>query len=187
MERKCFCDLDGVLADFMGGICKAHGRPNPHLQACNAGEWDIPSVWKMNEVQFYLPCEEQSFWENLEEMPDMTALWQILTDTFGRRGITILTRPTRHAGAYAGKYNWVRKHLGPDIKILIGDCPKEDLVKTGRILIDDHDKNVDLWRQAGGEAIMIPRHWNRMYPMIMNEGAIHHLEKELAAMRDWDG
>ena len=47
-------------------------------------------------------------------------------------------------------------------KFLIG-FQKHFCAHSGSLLIDDYDKNINDFRQAGGNAILVPRQWNSMY------------------------
>lgn len=44
--RPCFVDMDGVLADFNGGILKRHNRPDPYLEPANWVWWK----WQLRRV-----------------------------------------------------------------------------------------------------------------------------------------
>jgi len=177
----CFLDLDGVLADFVGGICKAHNKPNPHTIG-QSGDWDIPKLWGMTEEEFYRPCEFELFWMELELTPEARNLYHGLRCAFGEDNITFLTKPTRSASAYSGKYRWIKKNFGCSSKILMGEAPKALLARPEHLLVDDYDKNVDEWRVAGGEAIMVPRPWNRLHAQAGD--VLAHVDSELCKFLD---
>ena len=51
----CFLDMDGVIADFVGGICHAHNRPYPYDEPAALGVWDIEKLWSMSAAEFCSP------------------------------------------------------------------------------------------------------------------------------------
>ena len=44
----CFLDMDGVLADFVDGVCQAHDRAFPYDDPSNYGHFDIEPLWGMS-------------------------------------------------------------------------------------------------------------------------------------------
>jgi 5'(3')-deoxyribonucleotidase len=156
-------DMDGVLVDFVGGICRAHGREWPYHDRKNLGEYDTAKVIGMAPEKFWRPCNRQEFWEQLEWTEDGTEILDAAEKLLGPENVYLLTSPTISAGAYAGKFAWVEQNL-PHYKrrLLMGAC-KHLCALEGTVLVDDSDKNVEDFRRAGGEAILVPRPWNANY------------------------
>lgn len=171
-----FCDLDGVLVDFVSAALQEHGRANL--------EWP-PGVWSMEEVlglstdAFWQPIRQRgaAFWAELPRYPWAEELVAALEARFG--GITIATRPDEHPSSSHGKALFCTRHLpGRPVAMLPA---KHLLSRPGRLLIDDSDHNVEAWRQAGGEAILFPRRWNALHAEA--RWPLLHVGAELARYR----
>ena len=150
----CFLDLDGVLVDFVGGALKLHGKELPHHET----SWDFMAQLGIGPEAFWSPMGED-FWANLEPTPEMPHIVELVESHFNR-DVYLCTSPCQTPGCTTGKARWVEKHL-PNYRrklILLGG--KDLFAGPNRVLIDDHDKNVEAWRLAGGMAVLVPRPWN---------------------------
>ena len=158
---RCFLDLDGVLADFVAGICRAHGRRSPYLQPGSPRgphAWDLGGILRLTPKEFYAPCDRR-FWANLPLTPESGRIESLVRGRFGER-VAILTSPVSQDGCGDGKRDWVRRHYPKlEKRLLIGSC-KEFCAGPLAVLIDDNQGNVDTWRAAGGIAFLVPRPWN---------------------------
>ena len=152
-------DMDGVLADFFSGSLLSHGRT---LRLKDA-RWDFmtqvgfasggdPSFWK--------PLESRDFWANLEPLADGMALFDRVASAFPRDQVGFLSSGLC-PGSADGKRAWIAKHLPGWERHLILGTMKGLMAAPNKILLDDHDGNVDAFRDHGGRAVMIPRPWNR--------------------------
>jgi hypothetical protein len=56
--------------------------------------------------------------------------------------------------------SWIEKHLPAYRRRFLIGPRKEFCAHGGSVLIDDSDKNVASFRDAGGLAILYPRPWN---------------------------
>jgi 5'(3')-deoxyribonucleotidase len=156
---KCFLDLDGVIADFVGGACKAHKRPNPYAGPTPAKEFDMDKIWGMTPEQFWAPMDYH-FWAQLARMPDAHEILLHVESAFGRENVCILTSPARDPQCSSAKHAWIAACL-PNYRrrFFIGSA-KQFFARPDAVLVDDYDKNVDAFRDAGGQAILVPRPWN---------------------------
>lgn len=150
LERKCLLDMDGVLADFIGGLFKLRGVPrvDPTAFECvSRGEWE--------KMDF-------DFWANLEPTPEFAPILGTVEEIFGRENVCLLTSPCMTRGCHDGKYAWIRKHL-PEYKrrYLIGPA-KHFCAGPNTYLVDDSDDNCDAFVKAGGQAFLVPRAWNAL-------------------------
>lgn len=131
-------DLDGVFADFDGGILKITGKL-PH-------ELEKRDMWKA-------VARNKTFFEDLELLPDAMDLWNYVSKLpVTLRVLTGL--PTVNDGA-GQKKRWVAKTLSDKIEVNV--CRSKDkylFAKPGRLLIDDRTKMVEPYRDAGGLAIL---------------------------------
>ena len=171
-----FIDMDGVLADFVGGACRVHHRPNPYTsgQSGALGQFDIEKIWGISARDFWEPVVADSdFWFNLKETPEAQGIVDVALQTFGRDHCCILTAPNMDdPHCVPGKNWWIAKHF-PVFKkdaakgyhtgnILFGSA-KQFLAGPDRVLIDDRDRNIDEFRQWSGIGIRVPRLWNSEY------------------------
>lgn len=158
---KCFLDLDGVITDFVKATCQAHGRENPYEGENPSEEWHMDKVFGMTSEQFWAPLSSVNFWASLEWTIDGIEILKAVEDTFGKENICILTSPMKDHDCSGGKHWWIAKNL-PDYerRFFIG-AAKHFMVGPEKVLIDDHDMNVENFRTDGGHAILVPRQWNK--------------------------
>lgn len=162
MIEQAMLDMDGVIVDFVKGICELHGRPNPYLNEQNLGIFDMDKIWNIPAKEFW-EGTGFDFWSNLEFTPDARLLLDVLDKFLGLDNVCILTSPNSSEGCVEGKIDWVRKHL-PEFKkrILVGSS-KEFTTSKKRILIDDRDSNIEKYIQCGGKTYLFPQPWNKAY------------------------
>lgn len=172
---KCLLDLDGVLCDFVTGICAAHNSPNVYDNPANAGKYAMEELLGLSATQFWKPCDE-AFWAGLPRMRDFQQILSLVEDAFGQENVCLLTSPSVNEGCATGKIRWIYEHL-PAYKrrFLIGP-PKHFCAHDGAVLIDDYDTNIAKFQAAGGHAIIVPRRWNSMHDV---GEPLNHLRCEL--------
>lgn len=154
---SCFLDLDGCLADLVTASLAFHGRSLPPAEV----RWGFPK-----QVGF-ASGDDPAFWSVLPE-----GLWATLPWTHEGRDIVaaaeavfgddvaILTAPTKYRGCAEGKLEWVRRNL-PQYEDRVILCKhKSRVAGPGKVLVDDHDLNIDLWVKKGGVGVWVPRPWN---------------------------
>lgn len=178
MPAQCLLDLDGVIADFVTGICGAHNKPNPYLEKEHFGIFDTAGLWTMPWEEFIEPCNKE-FWANLPKMPDADEIIAAVTDFFGIENVCILSAPTLNGGCVDGKIEWLSKHYPQFVesgRYLFG--PRKDFCAGPyRVLIDDRDENITKFRENGGNAILLSRPWNSFY--FRSEKAVKYLIHDL--------
>lgn len=127
-----YCDLDGVLADFDGGVKRVTGR-QPH-------QLSLASMWAQL-------ARSHDFYASLDWMHDGRVLWDAITPL----SPTILTGKPRGSWAEPQKRQWCAKELGPDIPVIV--CWSKQKARWSgphRLLIDDRLSAQKPWEQAGG-------------------------------------
>ena len=163
MITQCLLDMDGVLADFVGGVVHAHGRPYPYDMPNSLGVFDIERIWGITPQEFWAPCDGPTFWDDLAKTPEADALVFQACQKFGPSNVAILTAPSLSPHCVPGKRRWIERYYPQLKKNIIFGSAKKFLAAPNRILIDDRDKNVDDFIGAGGPAILMPRLWNRAH------------------------
>ncbi len=158
-----FCDQDGVLTDFVKGVCEAHKRPSPYALPENYGIFDMERIWNITVKEFYEPTNTEDFWLNLDLMPDADLIMELLGNIDNFNNIAILTSPSDFGGCITGKRKSIKKYYPWLEKNLIFTSAKQFLAGPNRILIDDRDKNIEDFEAAGGKGILVPRLWNKDY------------------------
>ena len=137
-ESLIFCDLDGVLCDF--------DKAFEELGQGSSKEIDDQKLWNI------IKHDTKHFWRDLDWTSDGKELWNFIKKYYP----TILSSP---APAFADpdcardKVNWVKKHLGKYVEVII-IRNKEKYAEKNAILIDDREKNILKWNFAGGIGIL---------------------------------
>ncbi len=155
-----FFDVDGVLADFVSGALSAHGK---ELEISTV-RWGFPEqigFTGVNDPAFWSPLGGD-FWAGLRPYADGFALLRAAERLVGADRVALLTSPCDTAGCVDGKRAWVAKHL-PDYRrrLFVGGA-KHLFAAADKVLVDDHDANVDAFAGAGGWCVQPPRPWNRL-------------------------
>jgi HAD superfamily hydrolase (TIGR01509 family) len=149
-DYKIYCDMDGVLADFIGGISRRHyaGRDWDELKKqhdLNAKRWT--DLFR-KKVQL-----DSKFWETLDLMPGARLLW----NTIKKHDVYILSAYATwdEENSKRGKIRWLAKHFRiPESRVyLVVREDKEKYAKKNSILIDDYIKNIHEWEAKGGIGI----------------------------------
>jgi len=161
---RILLDLDGCLVDFLGGACKLHnktyeGHPHDPDNQVAQTAWNIEPIFQMSAPALWEPMG-RDFWLNLEPLPWCHEIISILNKKFGEDNICLLTSPIRTAGCIDGKMDWIRKHI-PQFRrqFLVGPA-KQFAASPRHCLVDDHTKNIESFKDAGGHAFLFPAPYN---------------------------
>lgn len=170
MIKTVFLDMDDVIADFMGELHKALNIPyNYSNYPYKKGIWDIlgHQIMLNDELVSFEQCNDCCdihFWHYLEWMYDGRDILRMILDKFHTNQIYLLTTPMPNVCSPTGKTLWVRDNLPEYIKrTIITQAPKHLLARPDTLLIDDKDKNIDGFIEAGGRGLLVPRLWNRAH------------------------
>jgi ADP-ribose pyrophosphatase YjhB (NUDIX family)/5'(3')-deoxyribonucleotidase len=180
-EVQIYCDMDGVLVDFEGGIVdyinedlRDESRvPERLLKTYKKLQQKLEELGRDQEIEvsdltrdpekrvqavrkyMYARAEDDfEFWKNLDWTPDGKQLWAHIKDRSPQ--IIILTTPMRAAGSRDVKVEWVKNNLGSQYKVIL----EEDKWKysgPNKLLIDDFLTNIEPWGKNGG---MVVHHKN---------------------------
>lgn len=162
MELKhVLIDMDGVLCDWVGGVCDLLGRSRVEtLRDWNRGEYSIEGSFGLESDRLWNLIHRQGgdWWAHLDPLPWITELLSLFSETNAE--ISILTSPGCSVYAPSGKARWMREHIpGLADRLHIGQ-DKSLLARPGSLLIDDHGSNCQKFRDAGGQAVLFPQPWN---------------------------
>ena len=146
-----YIDMDGVLADFFGGVEKLYGVQH----------WkDLSKDNKLDLKQEVINrITGTDFFATLPEFPTADQLITMVKKFTGGT-FSILTSPLRGDHEISSKYKklWIGQHIeNPEQTIITGR--KESYAKnkasgTPNILIDDRPVNIERWQGAGGYGIL---------------------------------
>lgn len=158
MKPVIFVDLDGVVADFVSAALFVHGRSHVPLSSV---PWCIEKFLGIEPAAFWAPLGFD-FWSSLEPLPDGFRLLDHALALVGAERVGLLTSPCDTAGCVEGKRAWVERHLpGLKRRLFVGSA-KELFAGPHKLLVDDHDANVDRFAAAGGMVLQPARPWNRL-------------------------
>ena len=168
---RIFLDLDDVCNTFTLSALREVG--------CPVGPWDYDNYdprWGFNIVKaanaLHPNCEfgatgfwnslSRKFWATIPKSGEFDMLLKECEALVGRKEMCILSSPTLDPDCAAGKMEWIYKNLPTWLhrQFLIGP-PKHFCARPDAVLIDDSDANVKAFRDYGGQAILMPRPWNK--------------------------
>ena len=131
-----FLDLDGVVADF-----------DSHADACAKKTSDGKMNWEALDLQWWVT------------MPAFAGAKKFYDDIKNLAPVKFLTAPVLSEDCFFGKAKWVQNFVPEKGRWVLMDliiCPsqeKKNRAKPGAILIDDREKNIMEWVEAGGIGI----------------------------------
>lgn len=132
---KIFHDLDGVHADIAKAVHELTGITYDRITKKQF--WDAVNL-------------EPNFFGDLPRLHDSEVL---LAHTHHMTEAVLTALPRRHNGADQ-KRRWVKQHLGDYKVIVVPAKNKADYAAPNHILIDDTERNIKWWREAGGIGIL---------------------------------
>lgn len=158
MDWVVFCDLDGVLVDFASGIRKVHGEP--FTAGGELHDYDVEKLYDMSASQFWAPFDHD-FWEELDWTDEGPALLAGIEEMVPRERIALMTSPCLTKGAVEGKVSWIKKNLPAYSRQFFVGPPKYLAAGPYKLLVDDHNLNVERFAAHGGQTLLVPRPWNK--------------------------
>lgn len=168
IKPVAYCDMDGVLVDFVGAALRLHRATDLYKKYPGAlGTFDIEKILGITQDQLWAPINAQpGFWENLEKTPEADWIVETLTRIFGQENVIILTAPAMGDECFIGKRQWLRRHFPQFISRLAYAKDKSKFASHRHVLLDDADKNVTPFQRAGGQGVLVPRLWNSAYTQV---------------------
>jgi hypothetical protein len=188
MIRRIFLDLDDVLNCFTPYVLNALGcpvSPTEYGQHLGYG-WDF--IPKINSLHPEKKFSTHGFWQNVSrEMwswiprsPEFITLLELSVDAVGKENVFILTRPIDYPDSLAGKMEWIQRFCPKWMHDQYIICKQKYLLAmSDSLLVDDCELNIHEFQNAGGNAIAMPRPWNRLRDVADNH---KHLENMFHAI-----
>ena len=172
MIERLLLDLDGVLVKLSAGICRHYNKPWPYTEN-RQYPWKIAPEIGMTDPEVWDSLSYE-FWRDLEPFPHMKEFVGLLEERFGAENICLLTAPIEGRHCMDGKRAWIRKHLPAYSQRFLIGTGKFFCAAPNHALIDDREKNVKLFKKAGGQALLVPAPWNHRFS-----------EAPLEALKTW--
>lgn len=163
MKPICFLDMDGVIADFVGATCKAHGLASPYGNVNCHGIFEMEQCWGMTEEKFWEPLATFDFWAKMPKTPEADEIVDLLIKAFGAEQICVLTNPSSYDGCISAKKVWIKENYPMFDKQILFGSNKQFLAGPDRFLVDDRTKNITAFENFGGTGITVPRAWNHRH------------------------
>jgi len=148
-EYKIYCDLDGVLVDFIRGI---RDKIDPTVD--DWGEWKLKKQKTNDHIWDEIKKLSPKYWSDLHWTKDGKQLWTYIKKY---DPIILTARPKLVKEAIKGKQDWINKHLGSKFlktALIVLGIQKQDHAKKGSILIDDNKRNIRQWESKGGIGVL---------------------------------
>ena len=146
-----YIDMDGVLADFFGGVEKLYGVSHwKELTSDKTKDLKQEVINKITGTDFFATLPKFPYADQLIAM----------VKKFTGGTFSILTSPLRGDHEVSSKYKklWINQHIeNPDQTIITGrkeSYAKDKASGTPNILIDDRPINIQRWQGAGGYGIL---------------------------------
>ena len=159
--EKIYFDIDGVMADWLGGVAKSFGVHRHALaHRVNTGMAPAQALGISNN-SFWARLDHPEFWAKLEPFAPTLQLWHDFRDA--GLDCCVLTAPSQAPSCLSGKLMWLQTYLGGrNFRDYIMTRRKGDLGGPGRLLLDDREKNIGPFTAAGGMAIHFPTEGNEI-------------------------
>jgi len=145
-DYKLFVDLDGVVADLDKHVLELTGKTFPQLRQ-NDNDDGFQNFVDSERA------EGHTVFDDLDPHPDAHELWNYIV----KYKPSILTATgVPEAPAAAEKIRWVHDNLSgfDNIHTVKKSIMKAAYAEPNHILIDDREKSIQPWREAGGIGIL---------------------------------
>ena len=155
--RILYLDMDGVLANFVDYLKQYFNKPDVHIRGFDTlaedlgiSNTELYSLY-MHNPEIFLELKPYIWADNLVELAHSLAnevfvCSAALTPKIAMNKIAWLHRFFPMLCGYYPK--------------LIFTLNKDNFATPDSLLIDDNDATVNLFREAGGNAIVFPQEWN---------------------------
>ena len=168
-----FLDMDGVCCDFDSGVARLLNKKLPSVWPLGKSVGDVLDT-DFEEVREAVERKGEKFWTELHAYPWFKTLYKALEK---EADVFFLTSPGPHASAGSGKQRWLNTQFGRYCDNLIVTRHKYLLAKDDAWLVDDSERNIKEFSDAGGKVVLFPQPWNG------NETPLNPVDKVLKTVR----
>jgi len=170
MIRRIFLDIDDVLNRLTMTVLHHWGCPvevdDYSAYPAGLGYDVIGAANRLGDRRFTeadwltLP---RSLWAAVTPSTQCDWLITRCVELVGSDNVCLLSAATDSPECLAGKLEWIHTYLPSFFhkQYLIGG-PKRFCAGLDALLIDDRDRNIEEFRDAGGHALLVPRPWNSL-------------------------
>lgn len=153
---KIAVDMDGVLSDFARKVAEiTKAIPSDKLSSIKRIDESILDKKRMwGAINYY--DSHTPFFYSLDKLHDADLLMEFLFKHFSKDQLMILTASgTSPKDADMQKKRWIKKHYGDlKVEVVTKSKDKATFASENHILIDDRDKSIAPWVEAGGIGIL---------------------------------
>lgn len=156
-DLTIYLDMDGVMVDFIGGVEKLLD-----VDLSDLDQYSMAKHLGMSATQIWKRIDKAGpeFWAKLDRYPwtdDLLMYSFSLTDQ-----VYISTSPSINPSCAMGKHQCILNTMPKELhrRFFIGPQKQQLARDETTILIDDSDKKVEAFTQAGGKGIIFPQPWN---------------------------
>lgn len=161
-------DLDGTVLNFIKSALKAHNIDYEEtLKNWPLGSWHLAEdVLKMDrELFFEKIVNDKTFWTDMELLPWGDELYNKLSRL---APVVFCSSPSYDPFSASGKIQRLLAWKGYNFRDYIITPQKHVLAGSGNVLVDDAEKNINRFRNAGGKAVLFPSITNSNYHLADN-------------------
>lgn len=177
-------DMDGVLTDLVGSLARLFNvKPEDAHRNWPRGEYDLAkglaaSGVEVSTSEMWARIDDagEAFWYSLEPLPwafDVLSMCQATAPT------VILTSPSLAPHSASGKVMWLQRHLGRSFRDFLIGPGKAALARPAVMLVDDSDKNIADFENAGGMGWLFGRPWNANHAMVEPHVKLAHFLQKM--------
>lgn len=170
--------MDGLLTDFQRAMLRSH---QPHNLKYTEVNWNFWAQMGKTKEEFW-KVADRDWWANLPWCPEGEALLRSLERIAGRKNICLLSSPG--IGSMDGKEDWIREHIPEYSNQFFFGREKHRVATDNVLLVDDSDQNCIEFKNAGGNAVLVPRPWN-LFKDKTNPDGTFKMRPLLAEIREW--
>jgi GNAT superfamily N-acetyltransferase len=136
-----YLDMDGVITDFDKKFVELAGMGPREYE----NSFGTEKFWDFIDIK-----HKVKFFSEMEWMPEGKKLYDFVKQ-FDHK---LLSAPSKNDASKIGKRIW-RKNNTPDTQLILSAAVnKQNYADKSNILIDDREKNIQQWRDAGGIGIL---------------------------------
>ena len=167
-----FLDADGVLTNWNKQACKLF-----KIDSSKIDHYDFDSLVGRKVLFEKIDNEEIGFWSTLEIFDWAKKIIE-LCNKLGN--LSILTSPGEWVFAASGKMMHFKEHF-PDTSFIITK-DRHLCARKNALLIDDTEKNVNKFIEAGGHALLFPKQKDLENNKINIDDFLHEIEEKVNSM-----